>query len=515
MSYLGLQARIQLELEREAEYKKEQALHKDKESSRNNFLKFVQYTKSDYKVNWHHKFMCDKLELFARGVIKKMMIFVPPQHGKSELASRRLPAYLLGINPNLRIAGASYSVPLATAFNLDIQRIIDSNEYHELYPNTLLGKSNVRRVSKNFVKRSAGLFEIADSTGSYRSVSIGGPLTGFKVDIAIIDDYIKDTMEAFSPIYRERVWNWYVNILRTRLHNNSQELIPVTRWHEDDLCGRLLIAEPSEWTVIRIPAVKEDDLMPEDPRQIGEALWEDEHDLKSILKIKTLSPKTFTSLYQQRPAPEEGDIFKTKWFKSFKASELPENIRRNVMNDTAYGKEKSDNSAGIQYSIHNNNLYLWNFYKKNLSFPDYIKWFKLFLLSNGYTPQDQNIYEPKATGISAVQQLKTEKFTGEEILKLIPADHPLYGKGINVIEDISPKDDKVTRAKTTSAIVEAGRVYLLDSVNWEEFLEEIKAFPNAKHDDLVDCLTGMLIREFFNKSEPSFRQLGAKKPSAG
>lgn len=456
----------------------------------NTFADFVLHTKSNYEMNWHHRYICDTLDKFIAGEIKKLMLFTPPQHGKSQLVSRHLPAYMLGKNPDLKFVGASYSSDLSSSFNRDVQRIIDSEEYNQIYPNTTLNRSNMRTVAQGNWLRNSDVFEIVGHSGSYKSVGVGGSLTGNPADVLNIDDPIKDYMEAISATVRNSIWDWYVSVAETRLHNNSQVLLTMTRWHEDDLAGRLLAKEPGEWKVIILPAIKEppskeipDD--PNDPREVGEALWPSRHSLERIMSIKNKAPKIFVSLYQQRPAPEEGDIFKKAWFQRFKPQELPENITRNNQSDTAYGKEKSDNSSTLNYSIHSGNLYIWSRLKVNLPFPEFVSRYKSFLENNGYNDSSRCYIEPKASGISTIQQLKTEKLSN--------------GKRINVMESEPPKEDKVTRAKGVSAIVEAGRVYLLEGAPWvDDFLLECGTFPNSVHDDDVDCLTAILSRELLN-----------------
>lgn len=277
-----------------------------KRSAKKSLVQFTAWTKQDYDVNWHHFLLCDRLDKFIKGDIKRMLVFMPPQHGKSELVSRRLPAYLLGINPKLKIIGASYSSDLAQSFNRDVQRIIDSPEYYALFPDTYLNGSNVRNDPKGGYLRNADIFETVGHKGFYKSVGVGGSLTGTPADIAIIDDPVKDAIEANSPTYRDRTWSWYTDVLSTRLHNDSKVLITQTRWHEDDLSGRVLKAMEKtgeHWDVLSLPAVKTVNGDAEDNRQIGEALWESRHSLHRLQQVRTSSPRTFESLYQQEPKP--------------------------------------------------------------------------------------------------------------------------------------------------------------------------------------------------------------------
>jgi hypothetical protein len=286
-----------------------------KQAAKDNFLIFVRYIKRDYQVNWHHELICKYLDKFIKGEIKRLMIFTPPQHGKSQLVSRSLPAYILGRDPNQRIVLASYSADLSSIFNRDCQRIIDSPEYAEVFPNTKLNSSSIVTVSKGFL-RNSDIFQIVDANGYLRTTGVGGALTGMSADYAIIDDPVKDSLEASSPTYQMRNWNWFNDVLMTRLHNSSKVLLTQTRWNSNDLSGLIIKAmedgSGEKWTILNLPALKEDDLNPEDPRQVGEALWEAWHSRDRLLQIKSQNVRTFQSLYQQNPQPVEtgGEFYK-------------------------------------------------------------------------------------------------------------------------------------------------------------------------------------------------------------
>lgn len=322
------------------------------------FEDFVLITKPNYILNWHHKLLMKKLQDFAEGKIKKLMVFMPPQHGKSELTSRRLPAFLLGINPNLKIVGCSYASDLSKSFNRDVQRIIEDEEYYNIFPKTRLNSSNVKTSAKGSYLRNADIFEVVGSSGFYKSVGVGGSLTGTPVDIGIIDDPVKDAVEASSPTYRSRVWDWYTQVFLTRLHNNSQILITQTRWHEDDLAGRILKQEDSkEWHILSLPALLENNLNKHnlDTRKIGEALWEDRHGIKKLLSFKNQNPRAFQALYQQDPRPFEGGLVYNKW---------------NLITELEYNKIKSSSIYGLDFGystspaalvevkIHKRNIYV-------------------------------------------------------------------------------------------------------------------------------------------------------------
>ena len=285
------------------------------ELAKRHFLNFVCYTKKDYEVNWHHKLLCYYLDRFVSGEITRLMVFMPPQHGKSQLVSRQLPAYILGKTPDTKIVVASYSSDLSSGFNRDCQRIIDSDEYKDIFPETSLNRTNIVTVSGGFL-RNSDIFQVVNHTGFFKSVGVGGALTGTTADIAIIDDPVKDSLEASSPTYQMRNWDWFNDVLLTRIHNNSKILITQTRWDTNDLSG-LLIKSMNEgrgdkWTILNLPAIKEDNSNDEDPRKIGEALWESRHSITKLMLVKNQSLRTFMSLYQQNPQPVEtgGEIYK-------------------------------------------------------------------------------------------------------------------------------------------------------------------------------------------------------------
>jgi len=226
--------------------------------ARTNFLDFITYTKKNYQVNWHHELMCRKIDDLLEGKIKRLIISCPPRFGKSEVVSRRLPAYVLGKNPDASIIACSYSADLATKMNHDTQRIIDSPEYAELFPDTRLNSSNVRTLSQGTFLRNSDLFEIVGHSGVYRSCGIGGGITGMGFNsIGIIDDPIKNREEAESPTIRNKIWEWYTDTFYTRRENDAGILVTQTRWHEDDMIGRLLESSKNEdadqWEVISLP----------------------------------------------------------------------------------------------------------------------------------------------------------------------------------------------------------------------------------------------------------------------
>lgn len=284
--------------------------------SRKDLLCFTLSTMATFEPADFHKRYYKVLTDFADGKIRKLMVFMPPQHGKSEGSTRRLPAFLLGRDPNKKLAIVSYNAPKARKFNREIQRIIDSPEYHDIFPHTALNASNVTTVAGSWL-RNADECEIVGFRGGFKTVGVGGALTGEPVDVLIMDDIYKDAKTAWSSTVRESVSDWYDTVAETRLHNNSQQLIVFTRWHEDDLAGSLLRQQgeyhptenPDGWVVVIYQAIKKGKPTEYDLREEGKALWPERHNLHKLESVRSRNPHVFESLYQQNPKPLEGLMY--------------------------------------------------------------------------------------------------------------------------------------------------------------------------------------------------------------
>lgn len=284
--------------------------------SRTDLLRFTLATMPTFVPADFHKRYYEKLTEFAHDGIRKLMVFMPPQHGKSEGSTRRLPAFILGEKPDTKVAIVSYNSPKARKFNREIQRIIDTQEYHEIFPDTCLNASNVTTIAGSWL-RNADECEIVGYRGGFKTVGVGGALTGEPVDVLIMDDIYKDAKTAWSPVVRESVSDWYDTVAETRLHNHSKQLIVFTRWHEDDLAGTLLRQQgiydptdnPNGWVVVIYRAIKEGLPTEYDTRNEGEALWGERHSLEKLQSIRTRNPHVFDSLYQQDPKPSEGLMY--------------------------------------------------------------------------------------------------------------------------------------------------------------------------------------------------------------
>lgn len=332
-------------------------------AARKRLTNFAKYVKCDLNFAPFHEVYYTLLDLFAHGIIKKMIVQVPAQHGKSEGSSRLLPSFMLGLDPDLKICIGSYAATIAQDFNRDVQKIIDAPEYHDIFPDTFLNGSNVVTMANTALKNST-VIEMVGHKGSLRVVGRGGSLTSKTVDIMIMDDIYKDYQEANSPIVREAAWKWYTTVVKTRLHNNSQELIVFTRWHEDDLIGRIERSEEvvnftswddikhldnSKWLRINFEALKTTPPNDIDPREVGEALWEERHSRKRLEAMRALDPVQFECLQQGNPSSAEGRLYTT--FKTYvDPSEYGKLVRKGSYVDVA--DEGDDYLSAATYDIY-------------------------------------------------------------------------------------------------------------------------------------------------------------------
>lgn len=462
-----------------------------RELARRRFGDFVLYTKPDYEINWHHKLKFKKLQDFADGKIKRLMLFEPPRHGKSELVSRRLPAYIFGQKPDKKIISASYSADLSSIMNRDVQRIIDDPLYQNLFPETYLNGSNVRATSGGWM-RNSDIFEIVGRGGMYRSAGVGGGITGMGADILLIDDPIKNKEEAFSITFRDKVFDWYMSTAYTRLEKDGQVLITLTRWHEDDLAGRLLKLakdDPNadQFEVIRFPALKEtDEISDMDKRKKDEPLWDNKYNQKRLFAIKaSIGHSLFQSMYQQNPTPDDGNVFKRAWIKRY--FQLPFEIDEWIMSwDMSFKDEKkSDYVVGQVWARKGAAFYLVHEIRGQWDFPTTLSEFQNYVIR--FPQAFTRLIEDKANGPAIIASVK----------RLIPGIIP-----------VDPKINKIARAKSASVFYEAGNVFYPDQsiAPWiEDHIDELMAFPSSTHDDRVDSAS----QAVFHFQESSIDILGA------
>lgn len=478
----------------------------ERRCARKSLLAFTQYTKPDYQAGWFHESVASKLDDFVCGKIKRLILMAPPGHGKSELVSRRLPAYIMGRDPDATLIAASYGRDLSSRMNRDTQRIIETPEYQELFPGTRLFGKNIRSVASGAWLRNSEIFEVVGHRGVYRSAGIGGGITGMRAKYALIDDPIKDQKQADSPKYRQTLWDWYVSTLLSRLArgDDGSVLITLTRWHEDDLAGRLLELaknnpDADQWTVVRYEAIKEtqDGEAFDDPRKMGEALWPEGYSAKRLKSIKASSgARVWNSLYQQRPTAQAGAIIKKAWLKFY--YKLPDRFDRMLTSwDMSFkDTEGADRVVGGAYGKRHADKYLLDQVCETMDFPTTIKAVKNF--SAKHPEIHEHLVEDKANGPGIIATLK----------------HKISG-----LIAVTPKGSKRQRLAAVSADYESGNVYYPHpsiAPYIEEHIQEMTQFPKGAKDDRVDSESQALDR--FRDSSGTFTKEMAKptgKPRAG
>lgn len=275
---------------------------------------FVGHTMPHQQTGWHLRVLDRYLDHLVEGTIRRLMVFMPPRHGKSERVSRRLPAYFLGRFPDLEAMQISYSADLASRMNRDCQRIIDSPAYAQLFPHTRLAGG--RSATRTRAVRTHSLFEVVGRRGGLRSAGILGGIVGMGFSLGIIDDPYKNAEEALSLTIRQKVEEEYRSSFLTRQAPDARILITLTRWHHDDLAGTLLREDPDGWEVLSFPALSEETTHPADERTgAGQALWPERFPVPFLEEMrKGIGSFWWEAQYQQRPLPEGGLLFRRQWF---------------------------------------------------------------------------------------------------------------------------------------------------------------------------------------------------------
>jgi predicted phage terminase large subunit-like protein len=457
--------------------------------ARKKLANYAKYVKPKLKLKKFHRDYYLILDMFAHGLIEKLIVTMAPQHGKSEGSSRLLPSYMLGLDNNKRIAIGSYSASLAQDFNRDCQRLITSEPYQDLFPDTRLNSSNVVTLSNNYL-RNSNVFECVDAEGSLRTVGRGGGITGKTVDVFILDDVYKDYKEGNSPIIREAAWNWYVSAVKTRLHNNSQVLIVFTRWNEDDIIGRLEKTEKvititsldqlkdipkGAWVKINFEAIKVGEPTPLDPRKIGEALWPEMHDLQGLLAQQALDNFQFDCLYQGNPASKEGTLYGD--FKTYDI--LPKIIvKRGNYTDTA--DEGEDYLCSICYVKASGD--------KNVYVTDILYTQESMEKTEGYMV---TMIERNDTRDTLVESNNGGKGFARAVRGKCPK---------RTIRWFHQGGNKESRILTYSSTVVNNIIFPSDwAIRWPEFYKHVttykRMFAANKYNDAEDCLTGIAEKE--------------------
>lgn len=430
--------------------------------------------------------------------------FIPTHN--SEGSSRKLPAFMLGLNPDTKICIGSYAATIARDFNRDVQRIIDTPKYREIFPKTFLNGSNVVTMANTYL-RNSDVIEMVGHKGSLRVVGRGGSLTSKTVDVSILDDVYKDYAEGNSPIVRNAAWKWYTTVVRTRLHNDSQELIVFTRWHDDDLIGRIeksgeTVIEIKSWDDVKnIPAgawvrinfegLKTGEPTEIDPREPGAALWDRRHGRAKLEGQRALDPVQFQCLYQGNPGNAEGKLYRNPFRTYVDKSEWGTYVRSGNYTDVA--DEGDDFTFSACYDVYKSGNEAWNEQKKRFE-PI------LYALITDMVFTQENTEVTSVTVPEMINRCGTQKAWIESnnggagfeklIRKKIKAISEPFFQGAN----------KESRIITNSASVNA---QIIMPLGWEERFPKIhehvtgflRDFPANEHDDPEDGLTGIYEKE--------------------
>lgn len=439
--------------------------------AKENYHFYAEYVhKGIFRETRVSQLLAEKLEAVERGDIQRLIVTMPPRHGKSMTITETFPSWFLGRSPNKRVIISGYGDSLAQRFGRYNRRKIE--EFGEDIFDIKVSRDN----------SSVTNWGLEGHRGGILSSGIGGTITGEGADLLIIDDPIKNRQEANSITYREKVWQEWQNTLLTRLTSTGRVIIIMTRWHEDDLVGRLLKQESGKWEVINLPALaeSENDLL---GRQIGEALCPELgfDEAWAAEKKKEVGSQTWAALYQQRPSPQEGGILKRGWWKFYK--QPPGDFHEIIQSwDMAFkDTQKSDYVVGQVWGRVGANKYLLDQVRGRMDFVTTLN--AVRSLSAKWPEARKKLIEEKANGAAVIATLKNE------ISGLIPRN---------------PTDSKEARAVAVSPEIEAGNVYLPDPsiASWvHDFIEECAAFPNSTHDDQVDAMTQALNEFSSNKGK--------------
>lgn len=399
----------------------------------------------------HLVYLRRQLEAVERGEIDRLMIFMPPRHGKSQLATVRYPVWRMMRDPALPVIVGAYNKTLAESFSRQSRRI--ARTYLEL--------DAERQAADEWQTMQGGVF---------RAAGVGTGVTGKGARLIVVDDPVKSREEANSLAYRERVWNWYKDDLYTRLEPGGAIVLIMTRWHEADLAGRILESEDAaSWQIVNLPAIAEEgDVLGRAP---GAALWPDRFDLDDLERIRmVLGTASFTALYQQRPTAQEGGLFKRENFEIVPAA--PVHARRVRYWDKAGSQDKGDYSAGVLLACDAQGVYyVEHVVRGQWSALQRERIIRQTAQTDGVTVPIWVEQEPGSGG----------KESAEATIRAL-AGWAVYADRVT--------GDKYTRAQPLSAQTEARNVKLARGAWNAAYLDELTVFPNGRNDDQVDASSG-------------------------
>jgi len=457
--------------------------------TRKRLLPFVERFNPDYNAGWVHKDICRRLEQFSRDVDEKksprLMLFMPPRHGKSTLASIAFPAWHLGRHPNHEFISCSYSGSLAMGFSRKVRSLLRDPSYKTAFKTRLDPDS-----------QSAEAW-LTTNGGGYVAAGVGGGITGKGAHVLVIDDPVKNREDAESPNNREANWDWYTSTAYTRLAPGGGVLVILTRWHDDDLAGKLLNAAQEggdEWTVVKYPAIAEEN---EEFRGHGEALHPERYDVEALQRIqRAVGPRDWSALYQQNPVADDGDYFSRDMIQYFD----PEDVDLDRMKfycawDLAIGKkDRNDYSVGMVVGIDE---------MEHIFVVDVVRGrFDGFEL----VEQILDMYETWRPSIVGIEKGHIEMALGPFLEKRV-RERGLYEAYFKDLK--TGRRDKEARARAIQGRMQQGMVHFpKNEVFTGPLIAELLRFPNGVHDDQVDALAwiGLMMTEFNVFTAPVIRE---------
>lgn len=443
------------------------AVEARKELARRNYVDYCEYVhRGKWKPYAVHQLLCRRLEQVVRGEVKRLIISMPPRHGKSQTVSETFPSYYISKFPDRKIILTSRDDTLAGRFGLYNRRKVEE------FGQELFG-IRVQRGSS-----SSTNWTIEGHSGYVLSAPIMGGIVGSGANLLIVDDPIKNRQEAESALMRDKIWQEWLDTLLTRLEGDGAVILIMTRWHEDDIAGRLI--KQGGWEVLCLPAECETD---NDPlgREIGAPLCPElGKDEDWIEQTKTeVGSRTWVALFQGHPSPASGSIFKREWIKRY--DKLPDRVDEWTQSWDLSFKDSSNSDfvAGGVWAHCGANHYLVAIVKERLDFTSTIN--KIRLITSAYPQATLKLIEDKANGPAVISALRQQ----------IPG-----------IVAVTPHDSKEGRAQAVTPLFEAGNIYIPLGKAGDDYIEELVAFPNGANDDQVDQTTQYLSRYIKKKQTP-------------
>ncbi len=427
-------------------------------------IAYAAYQWPNYVDAPHHRLIARHLEMVERGEINRLMITMPPRHGKSMLASEFFPAWYMGRNPDHYVVTATYAQELADDFGRKVKNQIEDLSYQAVFPG--VGLADDSKSAKRFhIEGSTGGYEHSTTQrGAFYAVGVGGPLTGRGAHLLLIDDPVKNREEADSEVMRKKVRDWYTSTAYTRLMPGGRVVLIQTRWHEADLAGWLLADHQHEnWTVLNLPAIND----------AGEALWPEQYDIEALERIKrALPPRDWSALYQQRPSPDTGDYFKAEWI--VPVDHIPPLAEMMVYG----GSDYAVTANGGDYTVHavmgvdsQGHLYLLDLWRAQASSDVWVDAF--CALVRKWKP----IGWAEETG-----QIKSG--VGPFLVKRM-----IETGSYTAREQFPTRGDKAVRAQSIRGRMALQGLRVPRHAPWlADFTSELMSFPVGVHDDQVDAI---------------------------